>query len=434
MTTPPGPTTSSPDSEIVRYDRPADLAATVEHDVAVLNGELVEIDMLIQQATAESERHEAKRAVMAARVAAGRETPSDPAGLLEQSSQLLALTRRAIVMEAQVDVLNGKVKVLRRYRDGMATFASQLRMLPDGGSVPLLSRQAGVGDAGMDDPADSGAGTTGGGETGARVSPAVSRMILAAQEDLRRDIARAMHDGPAQSLTNIVLQAQIVDRLIATDPEAAKPETRALIAMVQSTLDATKSFIFDVRPMVLDDLGLVPTLRRSARDRGRRAGVPVDFDSMGADRRLPMDIESGIFRMVEESLAGYLTGRPDRVALRLDWTKGTLEAVVRSIHDLADPVAVEASAAHAAGDPEAGRGRGRGRAKPETEMPAALAAMIEDRRDERAAAKAVIDAPIALPAKSWRDVQARAATIGARAELLDDGSEVRITVDLPPAR
>ena len=67
-------------------------------------------------------------------------------------------------------------------------------------------------------------------------------------------------------------------------------------------------------------------------------------------------------------------------------------------------------------------------------MPAALAAMIEDRRDEKAAAQAASVAPVALPAKSWRDVQARAATIGARAELVDDGSEVRITVDLPPAR
>ena len=95
--------------------------------------------------------------------------------------------------------------------------------------------------------------------------------------------------------------------------------------MVQPTLDATKSFIFDVRPMVLDDLGLVPTLRRARARRGRRAGVPVDFDSMGADRRLPMDLESGLFRMVEESLAGYLT-RPDPVRFALDWTdKVTLE-------------------------------------------------------------------------------------------------------------
>ncbi len=76
--------------------------------------------------------------------------------------------------------------------------------------------------------------------------------------------------------------------------------------MVQQTLDATKSFIFDVRPMVLDDLGLLPTLRRAARERGRRVGIPVEFDSMGQDRRLSMDLESGLFRMVDEALSAYL--------------------------------------------------------------------------------------------------------------------------------
>ena len=59
--------------------------------------------------------------------------------------------------------------------------------------------------------------------------------------------------------------------------------------------------------------------------------------------------------------------------------------------------------------------------------------MIDERRDEQAAAHAADIAPIALPAKAWRDVQARAATLGAEAELSDDGSQVRITADLPPA-
>jgi two-component system sensor histidine kinase DegS len=135
-------------------------------------------------------------------------------------------------------------------------------------------------------------------------------MVLAAQEDLRREIARAMHDGPAQSLTNIVLQAQIVDRLVARDPAAARTEVRQLVEMVQQTLEATKSFIFDVRPMVLDDLGLVPTLRRAARDRGQRAGVPVQFESLGPDRRLPMELESGLFRMIDEALVAFLASAP----------------------------------------------------------------------------------------------------------------------------
>ena len=100
------------------------------------------------------------------------------------------------------------------------------------------------------------------------------RAIRDAQEDLRRDIARAMHDGPAQSLTNIALQAQIVQRLVARDTDRAVVEVAQLVAMVQQTLEATKTFIFDVRPMVLDDLGIVPTLRRTARDRGRDGAHP----------------------------------------------------------------------------------------------------------------------------------------------------------------
>jgi two-component system sensor histidine kinase DegS len=413
-----GPATAEPGS-------PAALAERVERDVATLDRELAEIDLLVQQAAAESERHEAKRSALAARMAAAR-PPDRPeaAETTEQSAQLVSLTRRAAVMESQVDVLNGKAKVLRRYRDGLEALGADLRHLPDGGTVPLVSA-SGTPEAGPDDREG---GTTG--DT-ARVSTAVARMILAAQEDLRRDIARAMHDGPAQSLTNIVLQAQIVERLIASDPAAARPETRALIAMAQSTLDATKSFIFDVRPMVLDDLGLVPTLRRAARDRGRRAGIPVDFDSMGSDRRLPMELESGLFRMVEESLAGFLVGRPERVVLRLDWTADTVEALIRSVRESAEPGPVVKTGG-SDGDADGVRGRLRGKSKPEPELPAALAAMIGERRDERAAAEAASMAPVALPTKSWRDVQARASTLGVRAELSEDGSQVRLVADLAP--
>ena len=144
-----------------------------------------------------------------------------------------------------------------------------------------------------------------------------------------------MHDGPAQSLTNIVLQAQIVERLVATDPAGAGPEVRQLVAMVQQTLEATKSFIFDVRPMVLDDLGLVPTLRRAARERGQRAGIPVEFDSLGPDRRLPMDLESGLFRIIDEAVAAYLSARADRVSVRLDWSE-ELEVRVSASRETAE--------------------------------------------------------------------------------------------------
>jgi hypothetical protein len=265
-------------------------------------------------------------------------------------------------------------------------------------------------------PADAAADLVGGDD--APMPAAVSRLVLGAQEDLRREIARAMHDGPAQSLTNIVLQAQIVERLVQRDPTSAAGEVRQLVAMVQHTLDATKSFIFDVRPMVLDDLGLVPTLRRATRERGRRAGIPVQFDSMGQDRRLPVDLESGLFRMLDEALAAYLGSAPDQVSLRLDWAE-QLEARVGAVRAVAEPRRASDIDVPA---PEPGK-----------ELPPALAAMFEERReDERQAAEAAVrESIVALPAANWREIQSRAASIGVTVELLSDGSELRVVADIP---
>jgi hypothetical protein len=191
--------------------------------------------------------------------------------------------------------------------------------------------------------------------------------------------------------------------------------------MVEHTLEATKSFIFDVRPMVLDDLGLMPTLRRAARDRGRRAGAVVEFDSLGTDRRLSMELESCIFRILDEALAGYLAGGAERVELHLDW---------------GDAIRAEVAAFRAAPTPTeapASSGKGRGRKEKERELPPALAAMVEDRREEgRQAAEAVRRAAfVVLPPATWREIQGRAASLDIGVEVVDDGSRLRVTVPLP---
>jgi two-component system sensor histidine kinase DegS len=248
--------------------------------------------------------------------------------------------------------------------------------------------------------------------------------VLTAQEDLRREIARAMHDGPAQSLTNIVLQAQIVERLLAKDPAQAEHEVQLLIGMVQQTLEATKSFIFDVRPMVLDDLGLLPTLRRAARDRGRRAGMTVDFESIGADRRLPVELESGLFRILDEALAGYLSLSPDSLALRLDWTD-VVEARVTA-HRAGDEPLPEPVAEPE--EPQHGKKTGK-----DKELPPALAAMMEERQaDERAAAERKrVKAIAKLPPDAWREIQGRAAPLGIAVQLLDGGGSLRVSASAP---
>ena len=301
-------TTSTSETELPTRESPsttppqnlAELSARLSAEVERLDSELGEVDLLVTQAGTEAARHESRRSTAADKLAAMTKQ-GEATELAELGTQLAALTKRAALMESQVEVLEGKRRALARHRESISAYADAVAAMDPATSIstPQSATRAG-----------RKAATTDGGDV--VIPPAVSRLVLTSQEDLRREISRAMHDGPAQSLTNIVLQAQIVERLVAKDPALALGEVHQLIGMVQRTLEATKTFIFDVRPMVLDDLGLVPTLRRAARERGRKAGVAVDFDSMGQDRRLPMDLESGLFRMLDEALVGYLERSPDR--------------------------------------------------------------------------------------------------------------------------
>lgn len=346
-------------------------------DQATLERELAEIELLLRQAGTEAERHEARRVQAEERVHALER--DDPGGELpEARAALINQTRRGTLMEAQLDVLGGKQRALQRYRDRLAQI------------VPVM-REAGAGSGNIPVAPDRG-----------------SSEDLAAQEELRRDIARQMHDGPAQSIANIALQAQVVQRLFERQPKQAQAELSELVRMVERALDATKEFIFDVRPMVLDDLGLVPTLRRSSLERGRRAGIAVRFESAGADRRLPSDVESNLFRVIDDAMAGYLSGAPAELAVTLDWAA---QSVTATIH--ASTAAATQSAATQARAMVAA-------ARHERTMPAALASMIrEQERDETMRATG-------LPDAVWSEIQLRADAAQLRVQLSADRSTLEV--------
>lgn len=406
-----GPAESPPDGEVTSA---ADLAARLTAEASDLQAEVEEIELLINQARTEATRHEARRTAAADKLAIGAERLAAGAGvtpkeLTELANQLVAVARRAALMEAQVDLLEGKRKSAARLHEAITTHAAQARWLA---GIPARSAEA---DGGAGDGAGTSAGDHLSIEEGGPMPPGVSRMILTAQEDLRREIARQMHDGPAQSLTNIVLQAQIVEHLMNRDPGKAAAEVTDLVAMVQRTLEATKTFIFDVRPMVLDDLGLVPTLRRATRDRGRRFGVAVEFESVGVDHRLPVELESGLFRMLDDALAAHVARKPDTLAMHLDWG----ERLVVELTAGRRPEAVP--------DPEL---------PPEgAELPPALADMVNERRQahREAVEAARIKSLSRLPDQAWREVSSRARILGVTAEMLDDGARLHLEIDLPDA-
>lgn len=126
--------------------------------------------------------------------------------------------------------------------------------------------------------------------------------IIQAQEKERLRISLQMHDGPAQSMSNLVLRAEICQRLIDRDIEMARSELGALKTAINTTLQDTRRFIFDLRPMILDDLGLVPTLRRYVQQIGEKSKVEINLMVQNMEMRLPSHYEVAIFRFIQEAL------------------------------------------------------------------------------------------------------------------------------------
>jgi two-component system, NarL family, sensor histidine kinase DegS len=137
---------------------------------------------------------------------------------------------------------------------------------------------------------------------GEKTAMASVEMLVNAQEAERQRLSRQMHDGPAQALSNFILQTEIAMRLLDVDATQARNELSSLKAAAMSTFQKVRNFIFELRPMMLDDLGLVPTIRRYADAFKEQTGTEVSVTVTGNERRLEPYIESMVFRSMQEML------------------------------------------------------------------------------------------------------------------------------------
>lgn len=135
-----------------------------------------------------------------------------------------------------------------------------------------------------------------------QVNDALISEVIQAQEKERLRISLQMHDGPAQQLSNLILRAEICERLVDRDVSQARSELASLKKAINGTLQETRRFIFDLRPMILDDLGLVPTLRRYAQDFGEKFNLEISVAVQNLDQRFPRHYEVALFRFVQEAL------------------------------------------------------------------------------------------------------------------------------------
>lgn len=254
-----------------------DTAGQLATEQQRIAAEIREIDLLIESTQTDVNRLKAREDQTKVRVTEVRSNPGNyqREEIFTATDEHAAAIGRRMTMEGQLGTLQAKRKLLDRTRS-LVTSAQQ-HVAEGASAAPAAPAPA----------ADEGK---------------LLQAVVEAQEEERKRIARAVHDGPAQAMANVVLQSEISERLFEVDAQRSRAELAALRQMVNKTLQELRGFIFELRPMILDDLGLVPTLRRYVQTLVDKNGVRIDFSSTGRDRRLPSDDEVAIFRLIQDSL------------------------------------------------------------------------------------------------------------------------------------
>jgi two-component system sensor histidine kinase DegS len=176
--------------------------------------------------------------------------------------------------------------------------------------------------------------------------------VVEAQEAERQRLSRQIHDGPAQALSNFILQTEIAMRLFDIDSERARAELKALKISATSTFQKVRDFIFDLRPMMLDDLGLVPTVRRYVDATKEKSGLAVTLTVTGADYRMDSAREVVIFRGIQELLNNVRShAQASQVRVMLDFDGHRVRVAVEDNGKGFEPQAVLTGKQKASGLP-----------------------------------------------------------------------------------
>ena len=170
------------------------------------------------------------------------------------------------------------------------------------------------------------------------VGEASLERVIQAQEEERRKISRQIHDGPAQVLSNFILQTEIAVRLFDTDEDKARTELENLKDAAASSFANVRDFIFDLRPMMLDDLGLVPTIRRYIEALKEKSGLDINLVVTGTERRLEPHREVMAFRSIQELLANVREhAKATQVKINIDMDEKSLRIAVEDNGEGFDP-------------------------------------------------------------------------------------------------
>jgi len=158
--------------------------------------------------------------------------------------------------------------------------------------------------------------------------------VIQAQEAERHRIARDMHDGPAQSLSNLGLKAELCLKLLDKDIDRSRLELQTLKLLIRSTIDDTRRLIYNLRPMSIDDLGLIPTLERYI-DRVEQKNdfsieLNVKYNNQQKNENISEVISLTIFRIVQESFNNIQKyAKADQIILEIEFCDSHIDVTIQ---------------------------------------------------------------------------------------------------------
>ncbi|NOZ29943.1 MAG: GAF domain-containing protein [Chloroflexi bacterium] len=155
------------------------------------------------------------------------------------------------------------------------------------------------------------------------------KKIITAQEEERKRIARELHDETSQALTAIVMNCAALEQVIPKGLEDFKTKLSVVRTTAARSLRNLRTLIFDLRPEALDDLGLELAIRGHAKERLEDAGIHTRVHVVNLPDRLPSEVETTVFRLVQEGIANIVRhAQASEARIHLELVNGHLQLVV----------------------------------------------------------------------------------------------------------
>jgi two-component system, NarL family, sensor histidine kinase DegS len=153
--------------------------------------------------------------------------------------------------------------------------------------------------------------------------------IIDAQENERKRIARDMHDSILQNMTNIMHKAEYCTRIMDKDPIDAKLELQTMIKVVKSTINEMRDIIYDLKPMSIDDLGLVDTIERYIFLLNKDKDIDIRLKIINDEINVLSAINLSLFRIIQEAINNAINhGKSTRIDLTLEYTNDFIIAAI----------------------------------------------------------------------------------------------------------